>query len=215
VLADDSLLIRTGVEAILELEPEIDVVATASSLDELLSAVDSTNPDVVVTDVRMPPTGSDEGIRAAVTLQISHPNVGVLVLSQFAQPDFLQQVFANGTGRRGYLLKDSLGARGELVRAIQTVAEGGSFIDPSVVSMLVTQHRRKPASPLDRLTDRERETLELVAVGRSNQGIGDALCISHRAVEKHINSIFAKLDLFEDSDANRRVLAVLAFLESR
>jgi DNA-binding NarL/FixJ family response regulator len=214
LLADDSLLIRSGVEGLLEGEASVELVATASSLPELLAGVDRVQPDLVITDVRMPPTLTDEGVQAAVALRASHPNLSVLVLSQVSDPDFLRRILDGGSGRRGYLLKDNLATPGELLTAIELVAGGGSFIDPSMVDLLMSQQLQRVQSPLDVLTQREREILGAIATGRSNHAIGDDLFVSHRAVEKHINSIFAKLGLFDDPVINRRVQAVLLFLQS-
>jgi DNA-binding NarL/FixJ family response regulator len=214
LLADDSLLIRSGVEGLLEGEAGVALVGTASSLPELIDQVDRLQPDLVITDVRMPPTLCDEGIQAAVQLRESHPNVGVLVLSQISDPAFLRRILDGGSGRRGYLLKDNLATPGELLTAIELVATGGSFIDPSMVDLLMSQQSQRAASPIDHLTQRELEILAAIATGRSNQAIGDGLFVSHRAVEKHINSIFAKLGLFDDPVINRRVQAVLMFLQA-
>lgn len=227
-IADDSALVRAGVEAMLDdhvsssgptaAAPDagraIEVCGRASSLDELYAVVDATAPDVVVTDIRMPPTHGDEGIEAAIRLRDSHPTTGVVVLSQYADPAYLQRLLSTGSARRGYLLKDRLATPGELVTAIELVHRGGSFVDPTVVELLVAQQRVEMSSPLSRLTVRETEILAAVATGKSNTAIGEALFISQRAVEKHINSIFAKLDLAEDPDANRRVRAVLLFLRA-
>jgi DNA-binding NarL/FixJ family response regulator len=214
LLADDSLLIRSGVEGLLVAEDHVELVGAASSLPELLVEVERLQPDLVITDVRMPPTLTDEGIQAAVALRETHPNVGVLVLSQVSDPSFLRRILDGGSGRRGYLLKDNLATPGELVTAIDLVASGGSFIDPSMVDLLMSQHAQRTESPLDQLTQREKEILGAIATGRSNQAIGEDLFVSHRAVEKHINSIFAKLGLFDDPVINRRVQAVLLFLQS-
>jgi DNA-binding NarL/FixJ family response regulator len=214
LLADDSLLIRRGVEGLLEGESHVELVGAASSLPELIAEVERVKPDLVVTDVRMPPTLTDEGIQAAVQLRESHPTVGVLVLSQVSDPSFLRRILDGGSGRRGYLLKDNLASPGELLTAIELVAGGGSFIDPSMVDLLMSQQSQRAGTPLDHLTQREREILAAIATGRSNHAIGEDLFVSHRAVEKHINSIFAKLGLFDDPVINRRVQAVLLFLQS-
>jgi DNA-binding NarL/FixJ family response regulator len=213
LLADDSLLIRSGVEALLHDEPSISIVGAASSLPELLTEVERLQPDLVITDVRMPPTMSDEGIQAACQLRATFPNMAVLVLSQVADPGFLRRIVDGGSSGRGYLLKDNLATPGELLTAIELVTSGGSFIDSAVVDLLVAQQSQRPQSPLDPLTAREREILAAIAMGKSNHAIGDELFISHRAVEKHINSIFSKLGLFDDPVINRRVQAVLMFLE--
>lgn len=213
VIADDSVLVRAGIVAMLEGDDDIQVVGEAGTLAELIEHVDGLNPDVVVTDVRMPPTRTDEGIEAAVGFRATHPDLGVLVLSQFAEPAYLRRLVEGGSARRGYLLKDNLATPGELTTAIDLIARGGSFIDSTVVDLLVGQQSKQSASPLSRLTDRETEILAGVASGKSNIAIAEELFIGHRAVEKHINSIFAKLDLFDDPDANRRVQAVLLFLQ--
>jgi len=213
VIADDSVLVRAGVEALLSIEPGHEIVGIAGSLPELIEVVDQVSPDLVITDVRMPPTRVDEGIEAANRFRTSHPDVGVLVLSQFADPAYLRRLVDGCSGRRGYLLKDNLATPGELVTAIDLIHRGGSFIDPAVVELLVNQQSNKVSSSLTRLTERETEILAGIASGKSNVAIGEQLFIGHRAVEKHINSIFAKLDLFDDPDANRRVRAVLMYLQ--
>ena len=213
VLAEDSLLVRTGVEGLLEGEGDLEVVASVASLPELLAAVRELTPDLVITDVRMPPTQTDEGIVAACAMRTSHPATGVLVLSQAADPGFLRRLLEGGSERRGYILKDNLATPGELLTAIDLIRAGGSFIDPAMVELLVAHQTRKQESPLSVLTERETETLTLVAGGYSNSAIGEKMFISHRSVEKNINSIFSKLGLPEDSTNNRRVLAVLLFLE--
>lgn len=215
LLADDSLLIRRGIEGLLLNEPSVELVGAAASLPELLAEVDRTAPDLVITDVRMPPTMVDEGIAAAAQLRSTHPDLGVLVLSQFADGAYLRRLVENGSSRRGYLLKDNLATPGELMSAIDLIHRGGSFVDPTVVELLVDQQSKHLSSPIGQLTKRERDILSAVAGGKSNQAIGEELFISHRAVEKHINSIFAKLGLFEDPEINRRVQAVLMFLDVR
>jgi DNA-binding NarL/FixJ family response regulator len=212
VVAEDSLLVRAGVEALLGGEDGVDVVATCSRYEELLTLVDRDAPEVVVTDIRMPPTSTDEGIRAAARLRVTHPDVGVVVLSQFLDPTYLLALIAEGSNRRAYLLKERLAAPGELVSAVHRVAAGGSFIDPLVVDSLVAAGVRGERAPLRRLTPRERDTLSEVATGKSNAAIAATFGVSERAIEKHINSIFAKLDLPDDRDSNRRVKAVLLFL---
>jgi DNA-binding NarL/FixJ family response regulator len=214
LLADDSLLIRSGIEGLLSGEPDIELVGAVSSLPELLVAADRLEPDMVITDVRMPPSLTDEGIVAACHLRMKFPDMGVLVLSQIADPIYLRRLVENGSARRGYLLKDNLATPGELMSAIELVSKGGSFIDPAVVELLVGQQSKLVESPITLLTGREVEILSALATGRSNQAIASDLFISHRAVEKHINSIFAKLGLFEDPVVNRRVQAVLMFLNA-
>jgi DNA-binding NarL/FixJ family response regulator len=212
VIAEDSLLVRAGVEALLGTEDGVDVVAVCSDYEQLMAQVDHDPPDVVVTDIRMPPTSTDEGIRAAVALRRTHPEVGVVVLSQFLDPTYLLGLIAEGSNRRGYLLKERVAVSGELASAVQTVAAGGSFIDPLVVDSLVSAEARAVGTPLQRLTPRERETLAAVATAQSNIAIAARFSVTERAVEKHINSIFLKLDLHGDRDTNRRVKAVLMFL---
>jgi DNA-binding NarL/FixJ family response regulator len=214
-IADDSALIRAGVEALLEGEAGMAVVGRASTSDDLLHIVDDLCPDVVVTDIRMPPTHTDEGIVVADRLREAHPDIAVVVLSQFADPMWLERLLRGGSARRGYLLKDHLAEPGELVSAIELVAAGGSFVDPTVVGLLLDRQRARSASGLDRLTIREVEILGAVATGKSNAAIGEALFIGHRAVEKHINSIFSKLDLHDDPDTNRRVQAALLYLQTQ
>jgi DNA-binding NarL/FixJ family response regulator len=211
VLAEDSYLVREGVRLLLDTVEEVDLVATCGSLPELLDTVAALEPDVVVTDIRMPPTGTDEGIRAAELLRASHPRVGVVVLSQYVEPAFAVGLFGAGSGGRAYLLKERVGDVDELLRAITTVAQGGSMMDPAVVDALVAARRSRP-SVLDRLTAREREVLAQIATGRNNAAIARTLVLSERAVEKHINSIFAKLELTAEPDMHRRVRAVLLYL---
>lgn len=212
VVAEDNLLVRAGVEALLSTEDGVVVTGVVSRYEELIAQVQRDEPDVVVTDIRMPPTSSDEGIRAAAALRSSHPDVGVVVLSQFLDPAYLLKLIEEGSSRRGYLLKERLASTGQLRSAIHTVAEGGSFIDPLVVDSLVSAKARGPATALDRLTPREMQTLAAVAAGRSNSAIAADFGVTERAIEKHINSIFHKLGLLDDRDSNRRVCAVLMFL---
>ncbi|MFB4277956.1 MULTISPECIES: response regulator transcription factor [unclassified Nonomuraea] len=214
VIAEDNLLVRTGIQALVATEADVAVVGACSGYDALMACVDEEKPDVVVSDIRMPPTMSDEGIRAATALRDTHPEVAVLVLSQFLDPSYLLTLIAQGSSRRGYLLKERIAAPGELISAIRTVASGGSFIDPVVVESLVSAKARNDAGPLRQLTPRERQTLAEVAAGRSNLAIASAFNVSERAVEKYINSIFLKLGLRGDRDTNRRVKAVLMFLDS-
>ena len=213
VLAEDGDLVRAGVLALLERYPEISVVGTATSLDELLRVVDDVHPDVLLTDVRMPPGFSDEGIQAARRLRTTRPELAVLVLTQYADVEYALDLTAEGSAGRGYLLKERVADAAELVRALHTVAEGGSVIDETVVEALMRSSRRR-AGPLDRLTPRELDVLSHVAQGMSNQAIADLLFVTPRAVEKHINSILAKLDLPGDESVNRRVAATLVFLSS-
>jgi len=212
VVADDNIIVRRGIAALLRDEGEAEVVATVGSLPELLAAVQEHRPEAVVTDVRMPPTGTDEGIRAAEELAVSHPEIAVIVLSQYADPTFLRRLVAGGTARRGYLLKDNVATPGELTRAVTQAAAGGSFIDPFVVETLVSAPPAATGPAMSSLTDREREVLAELASGRSNAAIATKLFVGARAVEKHVNGIFTKLGLYEAPDVNRRVLAVLTYL---
>jgi DNA-binding NarL/FixJ family response regulator len=212
VLAEDSYLVREGVRRLLEHEPDIDLVAVCEDYDSLLEAIAGTEPDVLLTDIRMPPTGTDEGVRAAERLRQLRPTAGVVLLSQYADPAYALAFLEGGTEGRAYLLKERVSDLDQLLAAIREVAGGGSVIDPKVVEALVAARSRNAQSPLARLTPREREVLALLAEGRSNAAVADGLVLSERAVEKHINSIFAKLGLPEARDAHRRVKAVLLFL---
>jgi DNA-binding NarL/FixJ family response regulator len=211
VLADDQFLVREGTAALLAGCPELELVGTAADLDGLLAVVEDTKPDAVLTDIRMPPTYSREGIEAAHRLRERYPAMGVLVLSQYAEEDYAFALLAEGASGVGYLLKERIGDRAELVHALQTVAAGGSVLDPKIVEAVVRQ--QQPArSPLARLTQREHDVLEQMAFGKSNAAIARALVVSERAVEKHINTLFAKLGLTEEPDVHRRVMAVLTLL---
>jgi len=212
VFAEDNYLVREGTVALLQEVGNVDVVATAESFDELLSAVVSQAPDAVLTDIRMPPTGTDEGIRAAKTIRHDHPSIGVVVLSQFADEDYAYELLKDGAAGLGYLLKERVANVEEVVRALEEVSRGGSVLDPKVVEALVAAKDRMAHSPLGLLTDREREVLSLMAQGMNNAAIAKTLFLTERAVEKHINSMFHKLDLTEEHDVHRRVMAVLAFL---
>jgi DNA-binding NarL/FixJ family response regulator len=212
VVADDNYLLREGVVRLVDAEQDLSVVGVAGSYEELLDAVDAEGPDVVITDIRMPPTGTDEGIRAATRIRKSHPSTGVVVLSQYASPSYALALLEGGSDGRAYLLKDRVADADDLVDAVRTVADGGSVIDPKVVEELVGARARSTSSALDRLTAREREILSEMAQGKSNAAIADALILSERAVEKHSNSIFSKLHLTEEPDVNRRVKAVLVHL---
>lgn len=211
VLAEDSYLVREGVRLLLDAVDDVDLVAVCENLPSLLRAVDEHVPDVVLTDIRMPPTGTDEGIRAAEELGRTHPDTGVVVLSQYVEPAFALQLFAERSGGRAYLLKERVGDVDQVLHAIRQVADGGSVMDPKVVDALVAGRAPK-TSVLDRLTPRETEVLAQIATGRNNAGIAAALVLSERAVEKHINSIFAKLDLAAEPDVHKRVRAVLMYL---
>ena len=212
VLAEDSYLVREGVRRLLEHEPDIDLVGVCEDYDSLVEAIAGTEPDVLLTDIRMPPTGTDEGVRAAERLRQLRPEAGVVLLSQYADPAYALAFLEGGTEGRAYLLKERVADLDQLLAAIREVARGGSVIDPKVVEALVAARSRNAQSPLARLTPREREVLALLAEGRSNAAVADGLVLSERAVEKHINSIFAKLGLPEARDAHRRVKAVLLFL---
>jgi DNA-binding NarL/FixJ family response regulator len=211
-LAEDSFIVREGLREVLAAQPEIEVVATCGDLRSLLDAVDAERPDVVLTDIRMPPSKQDEGIQAAAQLRKSHPDVGVVVLSQYAEPGYALALLESGSDRRAYLLKERINDRGQLVSAIQAVAQGGSVIDPKIVEVLVAAKTRAERSPLLELTAREQEVLAEIAQGKSNTAIAESLVLTKRAVEKHINSIFLKLDLSYADDVSRRVKAALLFL---
>jgi len=212
VLAEDNYLVREGVARLLEREPEVELTATCADLDSLLDAVAAHGPDVVVTDIRMPPTGSDEGIRAAEAIRASHPDTGVVLLSQYAEPAYALAFLEKGSEGRAYLLKERVSDLDQLLHAIAAVDQGGSVIDPKVVDALVASRSRGAESPLARLTPREREVLAEMAQGKNNAGIAAALVLTERAVEKHINSMFSKLGLTEEPDVHRRVKAVLLYL---
>ncbi len=211
-IAEDNALLRDGLARLISSTDGFELVGTAVSYDELLALVSGTEPDVVVTDIRMPPTGTDEGIRAAAALRTSHPDIGVIVLSQYVSSAYALALLSQGSARRGYLLKDRVADVDDLVDAIRVVASGGAVIDPKVVEQLVTSSSRAAKTPLDFLTPREREVLGEMAQGKSNAAIAATLVLSERAVEKHINSIFSKLHLSEERDVNRRVAAVLMYL---
>jgi DNA-binding NarL/FixJ family response regulator len=212
VLAEDNLLIREGVRRVLEPQADVELVASCGDFDALLAAVEAERPDVVITDIRMPPTGTDEGIRAADRLRISHPETGVLVLSQYDDAEYALALLERGSSGRAYLLKERVSRPDQLVAAIREVAQGGSVIDPRVVEGLVAQRTRAAHSPIADLTARERDVLASMAEGKTNAAIADALTLTPRAVEKHINAIFSKLPLEQPRDVDRRVTAVLLFL---
>lgn len=211
IVAEDSALLRHGLVRLLETVADIDVVATCDDYDSLLAAVDACIPDAVVTDIRMPPGHDDEGIRAAAALRLTHPGIGVVVLSQHASPAYALRLLEDGAAGRAYLLKDRVREVAELTDAIRTVTAGGSVVDAAVVDLLVAA-RRGPDSTLDWLTDRERDVLRLMAEGKSNAAIARQLAVSVRAVEKYSNGVFVKLGISEEPDANRRVRAVLVYL---
>jgi DNA-binding NarL/FixJ family response regulator len=212
VIADDSVLLREGVSRLLA-EAGFEVVGQAGDADELLREVEEKAPDVAIVDIRMPPTHTDEGLQAARELRSRHPSLGVLVLSQYVRPSYAFELLADDARGVGYLLKDRVSNLHELSDAVTRVGEGGSVLDPSVVSQLVGR-RRQGHDPVDDLSDREQEVLALMAEGRSNRAIAERLFITERTVEKHVKSIFGKLALPASADAHRRVLAVLAYLGS-
>jgi DNA-binding NarL/FixJ family response regulator len=211
VIADDSVLVREGVASILT-RAGIDVTAQASSAEELLEQVDGDAPDVAIIDIRMPPTHTDEGLRAAREIRARHPEIGILILSQYVEVGIATRLLAESPERLGYLLKDRVAASEDFVGTLHRVAEGGSALDPQVVSRLLSSARGD--GPLDTLTPREREVLELVAEGRSNQAIADELDIALRSAEKHVSAIFTKLGLPDSGGEHRRVLAVLRYLRA-
>lgn len=214
IVADDVLIVRRGVISVLEAIPNVEVVDAVGDATELLAAVEEHEPDVVLTDVAMPPTHTDEGIQAALTLRETAPDLGIVVLSQYAEPAYVLDLFADGSSGLAYLLKERVGDPDELARAIAAVTEGRSVVDPKVIDILMSS-RQQSGSAVDRLTTRETEVLNAMATGLNNAGIGAALFLSDRAVAKHINSIFSKLDLGETDDTHRRVKAVLTWLAAR
>jgi DNA-binding NarL/FixJ family response regulator len=211
VIADDSLLLREGVASVLAARG-FEVVAQAADGDELRRKVAGHKPDVALVDIRMPPTGTDEGLRAADEIGESHPGTGVLVLSEYLEPEYAMRLLESGTPGRGYLLKESVTDLDAFAAAIGRVAAGESVIDPVIVSRLLG--RRREHDPLEELSDREREILELMAEGRSNHAIAEHLVVSERTVESHVRNVFQKLDLAHTPDDHRRVLAVLAYLKA-
>ena len=212
VIAEDSYLIREVLTATLSSFPQVELVAVCSNGKELQTAIALWKPDVILTDIRMPPSGADEGIRVAAELRETHPEVGVVILSQYAEPAYALALLEKGTGRRAYLLKERIRNKDELIGAIETVAGGGSVIDPAIVDVLIKARAKVARSRLSQLTPRERELLAEIATGKSNAAIAESLVLTKRAVEKHVNSIFAKLDLPETQDVSRRVKATLIFL---
>ncbi len=213
-VAEDNALLRDGLARLLSSTAGFELAGTASDYESLLKLAGECVPDVVVTDIRMPPTSTDEGIRAASALGASHPQMAVIVLSQYVSPAYAVALLAGGSARRGYLLKDRVADVDDLLDAIRVVANGGAVIDPQVVEHLVASSRTSSKSPIDFLTPRERQVLGSMAEGKSNAAIAAALVLSERAVEKHINAIFAKLHLNEERDVNRRVSAVLMYLSN-
>jgi len=212
VIAEDNYLVREGIRQVVEATPELELVGVSEDLGSLEAAVGRLAPEVVVTDIRMPPSGTDEGIRAAAALRTSSPETGVVVLSQYVEPEYALALLEKGAAGRAYLLKERVADMDQLANAIREVAAGGSVIDPKVVETLVAARSRRPRSTFDSLTAREREVLARVAEGKNNAGIAAALFLTERAVEKHINSIFSKLELSEERDVHRRVKAALVYL---
>jgi DNA-binding NarL/FixJ family response regulator len=214
VLAEDNYLIRAGTAALLAAVPGVSLAATACDADELLATVEERQPDVVITDVRMPPTHTTEGLVAAIAIRERYPEVGVILLTQFTDPDYAHQLLRHGAAGVGYLLKERIADIDELARSLRQVAAGGSALDPELVEALLDRRAKERDSPVATLSPREREVLEQMAQGKNNAAIGRSLFLSERAVQKHINSLFAKLDLNHHDDAHRRVLAVLTYLDS-
>jgi DNA-binding NarL/FixJ family response regulator len=210
VIAEDQLLLRDGLSRLLR-DNGLDVVAAVADGEALLAAVAEQRPEIAIVDIRMPPDFRDEGLRAALRIRSSHPDTAVLILSQYVEPAYAAELLADGRGQVGYLLKDRVFDVADFIEAVHRVGEGGAALDPQVVAQLVSQHGR--GSPLDRLSDREREVLGAMAEGRSNAAIAEVLVLTIGAVEKHIANIFAKLDLPPSESDNRRVLAVLAYLQ--
>ncbi|HAM03256.1 MAG TPA: DNA-binding response regulator [Acidimicrobiaceae bacterium] len=215
VLAEDNYLVREGVGTLIAGEPDLELVASCADYDALMASVGAETPDVVVTDIRMPPTGTDEGIRAAAVIRDEHPQMGVVVLSQYSEPAYAVSFLDGGSKGRAYLLKERVSDIDQLAGAIREVAGGGSVIDPAVVDALVAARSKAADSPLHRLTPRETEILGEMAQGKNNAAVAASLVLSERAVEKHINSIFSKLALSEEPDVHRRVKAVLLFLSAQ
>jgi DNA-binding NarL/FixJ family response regulator len=213
ILAEDDYLMREGIRRVLESAPDITVVAECADGQELLAAIDREGPDVVITDIRMPPSHVDEGIRIANRLRRTHPQVGVLVLSQFAEPEYALALLEEGSDGRAYLLKERVHDRRAIVDAVRGVASGGSAFDAKIVDGLVAGSGRAATSPLQALSPRELEVLGEVAQGKSNAAVADSLVLTKSAVEKHINSIFSKLNLVGAQDVSQRVKAVLLFLD--
>jgi DNA-binding NarL/FixJ family response regulator len=212
VLAEDEYLVREGLRRLLETREELEVAAACTDLDSLLASVESEQPDVVVTDIRMPPGNTDEGIQAATKLRETNPEVGVVVLSQYAVPTYVLALLEGGSERRAYLLKERVNDLDQLVAAIKAVADGGSVFDPKVVEALVAENARSEESPLNELTPRERDVLREMAEGKNNAAIAEALVLTERSVEKVIHSIFLKLDLRWETTVHKRVKAVVLYL---
>ncbi len=215
VLAEDNYLLREGVRRLIDSRPELELVAVCGDLPSVLAAIESERPDVVLTDIRMPPTGTDEGLQAAERQRAVNPAGGVVVLSQYADPEYALAFLDGGSRGRGYLLKERVSDVGQLLAAIEEVDRGGSVIDPKVIDALVAARSKSRSSPLRQLTPREIEILSEMAQGKNNQSVASSLVLSERAVEKHISSIFSKLGLTEEREIHRRVKAVLLFLGDR
>ena len=211
-LGEDSLIVREGLRQLLAIDPDIEIVAAVADRLSLGQACEDLDPDVVVTDIRMPPTHTDEGIRLASELRSSHPSIGVVILSQFSDPSYALALLEHGSDGRAYLLKERVHNRAELMAAIRAVDAGDSLIDPKVVEALVTARSRAEQCPLNELTARELEVLAEIAQGKSNIAIAESLFLTKRAVEKHINAIFWKLGLADAADVSKRVKAALMFL---
>jgi DNA-binding NarL/FixJ family response regulator len=212
VLGEDNYLAREAIVSVLERAEDIELVATGRDFDSLLEVIARERPDVVLTDIRMPPTNTDEGIRLATQLRSSNPHIGVVVFSQHNEPYYATALLEAGSVGRAYLLKERVKDADELLTALRIVTQGGSVVDPSVVELLLQSHRAREKSPLRSLTPRELEILAMIAEGRSNAAIAEALVLSKRAVERHINGIFMKLKLGETGDVSRRVKAALIYL---
>jgi DNA-binding NarL/FixJ family response regulator len=215
VLAEDAYLLREAVKRLLADDPDIAVVAECDNGAEVPGLVDSARADVLITDIRMPPSGPDEGIRLAVMLRRTRPALGVIVLSAYAEVAYALKLLDDGSDGRGYLLKDKIRNGAQMADAVKTVAEGGFVIDPKLAHDLVDSHYQRAGSPLRALTSRELQTLALVAEGKSNAAIAEELVLTKHAVEKHVNSIFAKLELGDPQQVSRRVMAALLYLHDR
>ena len=215
VLAEDNYLLREGTAALLDTLDDVELVATAADKDELLAKVAEHGPDVVITDIRMPPEHQTEGLAAAAEIRTRYPGTGVILLTQFADPQYAYEFLSQGAAGAGYLLKERIGDIAELKRSLQQVAAGGSALDPELVEALVVRKERAAGSLLGTLTPREREVLEQMAQGKNNATIAKALFLTERAVQKHINSVFSKLGLGDSTDVDRRVAAVLKLLDAK
>jgi DNA-binding NarL/FixJ family response regulator len=215
VLAEDNFLLRTGTKAVLDELDGVELVAEAADLGELMAAVEEHGPDVVITDIRMPPEHRTEGLTAAAEIRARYPGTGIILLTQFADPQYAYEFLSLGASGAGYLLKERIGDTRELERSLHQVAAGGSALDPELVEALVVRKERTAGSPLGTLTPREREVLEQMAQGKNNATIAKALFLTDRAVQKHINSVFSKLGLGDSADVDRRVAAVLTLLDAR